>query len=418
MKQATAPWRSPAWLSALFFGAWSYLSITSFERPSMAYSQVVATHVLAVTAALFIGLLRLGEKLTVPRHLLVPLCLCAVSVLVSWWWAVHRPLATDRLLLYYAVLLLGVATYLLCRKGEPRDTLAYLLAIALVHLFLLVAVLVWLRAVMEGADDLARKIPFHSNIRHFSYHSYLAAAAAASVVLLSRRLLLVPVLLTAAALYGAVILGGRGALYSWLVFVAVLLVITPQRKRFLLASVTALLVAVAAAYFSHTAGLGAHLSLFARAELNSDVLYRSAGRLPIWRDAAHAILAHPGFGYGPEGYVASHCCNPATVQPHSFVLQFLMEFGVVGCMLLGVLVWRVQKAIAGAAGWRARLATSEEVRVLVAILAGFFVYAAVDGLLYHAVPLFHFAVLVALLAAAAHRAAQAMEAPGAAPRPA
>lgn len=384
---------------ALFFGTVSYLCIIQFDPPSSAYNYAVAGYVLAAACVLFVALLCSGEKLTVTQRTGFLLCAMGASAAFSTWGAVDLRSSVDRLMLYYAVALFGLVVYLLHRAGRRGTAVGYLMAIGIVHVAILAVILLWVHE-----HNLPRRIPYHSNIRHFAYHGYLAAAAATAVFALRRESVAITFPVTVAALFGIVFFGSRGALYSWAVFVGTAIILTDRRKQLLAFSVSALLLAGLAAYQASALGLATQESLFARAEIGASVVYRSAGRWPIWVDTLQAILKQPWFGYGPEGYAVSRCCNPRTIQPHNFVLQFAMEFGIMGFSLLACIAFCLFKEVGGLRSIVRKARTDPQVAVLISILIGFLAYAMVDGLLYHAIPSLHFAVLAALLFATLHPA--------------
>ncbi len=119
----------------------------------------------------------------------------------------------------------------------------------------------------------------------------------------------------------------------------------------------------------------------------------------LWLLSLRQIAAHPLFGSGPEGYWLSGCCYRWVMQAHNFVLQFLMEFGVVGCAILLLIASRAVKGLGGpAAAARLALATPEN-RVLVCVLVSFLAYSLIDQMMYHLLPLLHFALFAGLFAA-------------------
>ena len=87
------------------------------------------------------------------------------------------------------------------------------------------------------------------------------------------------------------------------------------------------------------------------------------------------------------------------MQAHNFVLQFLMEFGLVGCAILLLIASRGVKGLGGlAAAARLALATPGN-RVLVCVLVSFLAYSLIDQMMYHLLPLLHFALFAGLFAA-------------------
>jgi O-antigen ligase len=307
--------------------------------------------------------------------------------------------AAWRAQLYVATGLFGIAIYLIHRQGSSTAVTRYLLVVGIVHAILVLAVVGWFMPQQPGAD-WDGNIPFHSNIRHFAYHGYIAAAGGVAVFMVATKAAAtLSVVLTSTALFGIIALGARGALGAWIVCAATAIILAGDRRRVWVPCVVSLLTAGALAYFAQLADLMPGTSnLFSRAEVGVASVYDSAGRWPIWQGTWAAILERPLLGYGPEGYYFSHCCNPRTVQPHNAVLQFLMEFGVIGCVLfLGLSAHLLRTFSWG--GWRQKngLRPSAPVAGIFAVLGGLFTYALIDGLLYHAIPLMHVAMLVGLL---------------------
>jgi O-antigen ligase len=129
-----------------------------------------------------------------------------------------------------------------------------------------------------------------------------------------------------------------------------------------------------------------------------------ASRVRIWIGAIGQITAHPLFGSGPEGYFLSGCCDRRVLQAHNFVLQFLLEFGVVGCTI-GVLL--LHRVLVGTGGLRETMKltlATESNRLLACLLAAFLAFSLIDQTLYHVLPLLHFALLMGLFAAGLARA--------------
>ena len=130
--------------------------------------------------------------------------------------------------MYYSLAAFGfVLTHAL---GKPsRATMAkLLLAIAMVHApFLAIA----LYAATLHDPSAPFVPPFFGNVRHLGYLGFLGGAASLAFLILDPRLRAVGMLLTVYALFGLLVLGSRGALISWVVSAAVLVLLSSQRKR-------------------------------------------------------------------------------------------------------------------------------------------------------------------------------------------
>jgi O-antigen ligase len=65
----------------------------------------------------------------------------------------------------------------------------------------------------------------------------------------------------------------------------------------------------------------------------------SSGRLLVWREAINAIKLSPLIGLGPNASIFFVKAPYAHDQPHNFILQFLIEWGVIGAgLLIAILV--------------------------------------------------------------------------------
>jgi O-antigen ligase len=386
------------WAVPLLFGVFVYLAIDSYALRAFGnYNRQVAGYALTAAATLLLIASFGGRRFRSVAPMLPLGMAFALSVAVSTWRAPHLYWALDQLHLYYAGILLGAGLYLMHRGDGTRTVSNYLVVVPMVHMIFLVLVIFWLIWIQNEPGVVARGLPYFANIRHFAYHGFIAAACAASLFTINSRFEFTAFVMTTASLFGIVLLGARGALLAWIVFAAFLLVFHDRRVRLALFCVTALAVAAAVAYCVTEAHLLQVTSLFQRLDGSDGTAFRVGDRLGIWIDAVHAIAQRPLLGYGPEGFMGSRCCNPAFVQPHNVVLQFLLEFGLVGSGLMIATICAMIRACGGATLIGSNLRSDPALLAVCAVLVGFGGYAAVDGLLYHAIPLIHFALLIALL---------------------
>lgn len=393
-----------SWFGAAVIGALVYLSVTAFSPYRDDNLQRVTANVFVAAAVLMLSpLLRGCAGVRVPPRRRWLLLALAGSALVSTVLAPRWPAAWDRLQLYFGIALLGLAVYLLHRDDDHPTILPYLMAISIAHAFVLIEIVFWIAQLHTGEATLARRMPYHGNVRHFGYLGYLGAAAGAALVMVSRNLLASALLLCASALFGIVQLGSRGALLAWALFAAAGALISPRRLRFLGLALCAAALAFGLVRALDLHGLPANGDLLTRA--TSGETFRTRDRLALWEDALHGVAERPLFGWGPEGHAASKCCAGrglyigGTVQPHNLILQLLLEFGLVGTVLLGALAADILLRHAQAPGWRGAILESPDLQALAAILAGFTAFGMIDGLFYYPVPLIHFATLTGLLLA-------------------
>ncbi len=393
-----------SWLTPLTFALLVFVAVDNYGPSTDGYNRQVSGYVLVAAATLLVGAMASGRRLDPGRRLLFWMVAFSLSVAVSVWGASNWPWALNRLHLYYSVLLLGIALHVM-HSASVGDVLnKYLLFVPLVHAFFLVDVVFWVISLQAGSDLPATGAPHYANIRHFAYHGFIAAAFATSLFVLTTRVQTTAFVLTVAALFGIILLGARGAFGAWVVFVAAVLTLGTRRMRLLAFSTSALVLSAGSIYILGAADLLHAPTLFHRFGGGIERATHIADRLEIWVQAFGAILSRPAFGYGPEGYIFSACCNSTVAQPHNFLLQFLLEFGIVGCALLAGLclaVWQECVGRNASAGKRWSNMPADLVVLTSAALA-FLAYAMIDGLLYHAIALVHFALLVVLWLGAMH----------------
>lgn len=390
--------RSVGWLPPLAFALLVFLAIDNYGASPNGYNRQVAGYVFVTAATLLVGAMVSGRCLHIERRRLFWAGAFAASVGISLWGSPNLYWSFNRIHLYYSVLLLGIALHLLHTGSVGSALEKYLFLIPLVHAVFLVYVVFWVVSMQAGADLPPNGVPHYANIRHFAYHGFIAAACATALFAVAKKLQATAFVLTTAALFGIILLGGRGALGAWLAFTAVMLLLSACRIGLLMFSAMALLISAGVVYFLDATGMVHAPSLFYRFEGGAERALYVADRIEVWTQSASAILQRPWFGYGPEGYALSGCCNRDLLQPHNFVLQFLLEFGLVGCALLSVLCVVVWRECCGSGLFTGNRWSQvpPELAILAAILVAFLAYAMIDGLLYHAIALVHFALFVAL----------------------
>jgi hypothetical protein len=124
-----------------------------------------------------------------------------------------------------------------------------------------------------------------------------------------------------------------------------------------------------------------------------------SGRLPLWTASIKQILAHPFFGSGPEGYWLSGCCDQSILQAHNFVLQFLMEFGALGCGVILFILYRAFRHLGGFASVLSLAGATSGNRILACMIAAYLAYSLIDQTMYHLLPMLLMAPVAGLFAA-------------------
>lgn len=330
---------------------------------------------------------RRDPRVTVPGALVWSLgcwlLLGAFSVLVS----VHPAPALLRQL-EWTVFAALAAVLVVARYDRERTATGFLWAL-LVGVAAAIAAMAWIWCAVEdprGYDWVWGAAPF-IHIRHLGY--YLAAGAVAALypcLAPGRRLLqgvgFVLLTLVLAALCWA---GGRGSVLAVLVAVPLVLYLAPatlEKRRLLLALPFILLASylISKIFWVDSSALG--LSLFHGGKPD-DIDDLSSGRVALWLSVLPRLLDSPWLGVGPDnyGFLADKPAMPT--QPHSFVLQALLDWGLPGGGLLllamiGLCLW-----LAGFF-WRRRAAMLPVAPLVVfGVWVAIFVYGLIDGTLYH-----------------------------------
>lgn len=395
---------------AILCGGLIFYIIFNFCRPTPWYNAFAAESIFLVAGPLVLWQFLKGNRLG-SMHFSPWTCLVAAMLLlgvVSTLLAENPIGAWNRLKLYFACALLGAGLYLACRSNARPVIVPVLLAIALVHAWFLVELMISIYA-WEGRRFVPQGVAtnYFAHIRHFGYLGFLAACAGTGVVLLGERRFLrgFGFVLGVLAIYGLIQFGSRGAFIAWLVFAALLLALVPARWRFALSCVAAVSVASLAVLYvdaSHPFPNKKQQSVFTRNAAGEDQWGTTRGRIGIWQDSSSEIIKRPLLGHGPDAYVLSSCCLKGSVQPHNSLVQFMFEFGMLGTgiatVALGVLLRRPMKLL------RAGLVRGQPditLGVLVFLPVSLLIFSLMDGLLYHAVPLLSFSLLMGMLCAAA-----------------
>jgi O-antigen ligase len=389
------------WVAPVLFALLLYFTIIGHSAAPGATLARTVGNLLAVTGVLYFVLLALGRRITVATDVALLLVALAASVAVSVIGSGDVRTSLDRLQLYLAVVLLATATYVAYRDRRHVPVEAWFAGIALVHLPFLLWVIMGIRD--AGGPPFwthGAQVPWFVNVRQFAELGFLAAVAGTGLGLLRPRLAVSSFLLAFVALFGLMLTGSRGATLSWVLFVLLACCSRHERLRAALHGLLVLSLAAGLVWYLDHSGLLPSPNLFSRLDnLRLGHEEFNYGRFDVWSSAMPQILAHPLFGSGPEGWQISGCCARHVAQAHNFVLQFLLEFGLVGLGIAGLLLFRAVNSLGGVAGAAQRVIAAPSNRVLACLLAAYLAYSLIDQTMYHLVPLLIVAPLVGLLSA-------------------
>lgn len=186
--------------------------------------------------------------------------------------------------------------------------------------------------------------PLNTHIRHTGYQVAAGVSAlmvfflAGGRVLVSRGpLLLLMIVLCAFLLW----MGGRGSIFSvlaaFLLLAAALCVKGVRSRDLWLAFSVSIAAGLVLSEWLAVFDWNGVLDLVARTAGAKDLNQMGTGRLGLWLTSWESVKDHLLFGLGPQGYLLMPN-RIFGIQPHSFLVQFLVEWGLVGGLLFSALL--------------------------------------------------------------------------------
>ena len=346
------------------------------------------------------------------RILLVAIALWMVCITISFVASPYDVAATVPGRLRYLqtishVVFFGAVRDFLCRVRLPVTWLLMVIpasgfAVALMAAYLLI-----------GADGQNPAVserwfndpPFNSHIRHSGYQIAAGVGALTAFFVSGSRasparvaLLLVLIVLCAFLLW----MGGRASILSVLTAFALLAAAVRIKGvaggglwlAFTLSMAAGLVLSEWLAVFDWN-GVVDLATRTAEAVAAEDLNQLGTGRIDIWRTSWESVREHLIFGLGPNGYwfMPNRVFG---VQPHSFLVQFLVEWGLAGGLLfLGLLLygfWRGFLEHVVRARGELDVASLSAGTVIVVLT----VHGLVDGTYYHPQPSLYLALAFAI----------------------
>ena len=317
----------------------------------------------------------------------------AVTIIASWFVAPDQLDAIRWTVHWIVHLLFGFSIAFLCsRMLQVRDFIACYLAgfILYVAIFLVFVSTYWGQPI-----DWIHNLPGAIHIRHIGI--YAAAMTGMSIGAMAaargwREWLSAFAVATVGFALG-LWTGSRGMALSVAAATAIGVMLIPEMRspRVWAAGALSLLIGtVAVAWLpvpnSNMMGVARTVAATIEHEMTT-------GRTQIWVNVIHAIARQPVFGYGP-GQMAIVAPFYGMAQPHNFILQVLLDWGVVGLVCVIVLAFvYFRKAIPALHWYGARLAPP-----FIAMMSTL-ALSMIDAAMYHVLPVSIFAACAGMVAA-------------------
>lgn len=247
-----------------------------------------------------------------------------------------------------------------------------------------------------------KDLPIYWHIRHMNYDLVIATGVLTLFLSQSEKIH-AKIIYTIAFLvvgYYSAWSGGRGGTLAILMFFLLLwtLGIAGQHRRILIIIPMCSLLAggIIAAIYDQSALFGSQFSRF-MSESASGI---TSGRTAIWAEALHILFSDPiatFFGFGPDAVLRLTIGRwTGIAMAHNTIVQWLMEFGLLGTLpLVAILLRFTIKAF--------RIARSntydDTARITSALLLSLFAFSMTDGLLYHLAPMAMILMMLAYVSA-------------------
>ena len=333
----------------------------------------------------------------------ITISLFASPLGVAWTWAG---------LLRYEQTIFHVVFFMAVREFFSRYRLPvhWVLLVIPASCFAVVLAMAYLLLKLDNYDAATAEQwflnpPFNTHIRHTGYQVAAGVSAlmvfflAGSRVSLSRGPLLLLMIVLCAFLFW---MGGRGSIFSVLaafLLLAAALWAKGVRSRdlwlaFSLSIAAGLLLSEWLAVFDWNGVIDLATRTIEAAGAQ-DLNQLGTGRLDMWLRSWDSVKDHLLFGLGPQGYWLMPN-RVFGIQPHSFLVQFLVEWGLVGGFLfLALLIYAFYRGflthIVRAKG-RVDVASLSAGTMIVALT----IHGLVDGTYYHPQPSLYLAIAFAI----------------------
>ena len=329
--------------------------------------------------------------------LLLITCIAIAASLLSK----HQTLSFGRLVIYRDLFLFSFSTYLILRSELIR--LSNVILLSIVCAFLLVAphtlaeYFDFSKAV--GADEVRYidpKLSYYGHIRHFSYHAFIASCCAAILYLNSPKYRAATGVVCLVCVSMLVASTGRAAILAFLIFISLCSFrLYDLRQAIKIGAIGLFLVVALLLILSFTPYSSLTTSIVERTAHISKLNQIFSGRISFWQGGLISVFETPILGLGPNGFSWSEGAIPETAQPHSSLIQLIIEYGWLGG---GIILYRSWLFFAPMCRNLKHDTSSNKYRLCLALFfLVYLLYSLVDGLFYHVLPMLHLALLVPIL---------------------
>lgn len=319
------------------------------------------------------------------------LCVAVIVICTCMVWLLQDPtvFSNARTYVYLSAPLFYMAMVGWLRyEADENIQLVYRLKLSAV-VFTLVWISIFLH--LPHLADLKAMVksdpPIYRHLRHLNYDLALIIPLAVYFFCVRKKRTDIPYYVLFVLLgYFTVWSGGRGQWLSLVVFCLLVAASRPSTSRLRQLFVPAACFILGAALVFVLGETQVVSNTVSRTLGSQSIDMLSEGRIKIWVYLVQQLIEHDRlwFGMGPEGVLALKGDWGIYIQAHNFIVQWLVEFGLVGTaallLLVGRISWQCLVLVIKAKDFSLATAVS-------ALFLSMLCFALVDGIYYHGLPL-------------------------------
>ncbi|OTG89694.1 O-antigen ligase family protein [Acinetobacter sp. ANC 3813] len=272
-----------------------------------------------------------------------------------------------------SLLLLYCSIFLFFRSKKEYIIIFFniLIFIGLIHIFSIITDIIIFNRIEN--TNLSTSFPF-GNIRHISSFLTVIFIISLYLSLNSKQKINIFYKFTAIIFLSFILWSGSRSSYISLFIVLLYLFYFSEEKIQYISNTTQILLSSIAISLL----LSVKNNIFGVQRIQN---YSSSGRTEIWLETINHIINKPFIGYGADSFsLIMNNYGRNYYQAHNFILQILIEFGVIGFILIIFNLYKYGKNI--------NTNINSDQKLFIAILINYFLIGLFDGVVYYTFSLF------------------------------
>ena len=334
-----------------------------------------------------------------PAHILIYLYIASITIssllmIHRIGWSAETVVSLFRYLVMvtHVIFIISLTKYFSLNDKLPFDYLPHAILVAVLLLFIDINLNLTSIDYSEGL-----RIITSSNIRHLGHIVIVSTLYLSIKLLMGERLNnILFILSTITSISLLIWLGGRGAIYSYLIGASLAIVVIYKSNELKIKNIliltslviTSVIISLPLNIYSWN---GLNRLLDTKQYYGQDINTLSTDRIELWNISLDYIKEKPFFGYGAESFIL----NSETIfrHPHNFIVQWLFNFGLVGTLIF--LTFMIYIIIIGFNNSKNK---SYFINLFpLACLCGLLSNALVSGTLYYSPPFFILCIVTSII---------------------